>query len=217
MIKWQYALGVIYERPELGVAMQTLLDHYGLKPRHPRIVHDTLRAASFDANMGRISLDEYHNAVLRVQGITEDKAMLSGREALRFDASRIELPSGTAMTLRNLAQSGLSLGAFVNSPYRAEDECAWLMRMGLPPELWTVFLSSSEMGAVAPEPGLMEAAIRGLDKPIDTIALVSHAPSVLGYAAENGLLTIAFTPTSVDGVRVSIDHLDQLPALVSPF
>lgn len=210
------AQGVIYERPELGVALQTLLEHYGLKPRHPSIVHNALRAAIFDANVGRLKLDEFYNAVLRIHGITEEPALAAGREALRFDSTRVTLPNGTALMLRRLQQSGVLLGAVANSPYSAADEVAWLARQGVPTDIWTVYLSSCEVGTVAPDPMIVDKLMQNLGKQPSETALVSHDPSFLDYAADQGMAAFAFQPTErVARARATIDSLGQLVPLLA--
>lgn len=209
------APGVLYDRPELGVALQTLLEHYGLKPRHPTIVHNALRAASFDASIGRISLDDYHNAILRVHGLTEEKPLAAGREALRFDATRLNLVDGAAAALRRLRQFEIRLGALANSPYRAADEMAWLVRAGVPADTWAVYLSSCEYGVLAPDSAIMEAAVKGLGEQRGEIALVSGERSFLEYAAEAGLIPISmhYTDPALP-VRAKIEDLGQLVALL---
>ncbi len=211
------APSVLYERPDLGVALQTLLEHYGLKPRHPTVVHNALRAASFDANIGRISLDDYYNAILRVHGLTEEQALAAGREALRFDATRLSLPTGAAAALRRLKGLPVNLGALVNSPYKAADEMAWLARLGVPADTWTVFLSSCEQGAIAPDPVIMDAAIKALNRPHTEIGLVSRDRSFLEYAAEVDLVPIAMEHTdTIIPVRTTIADLHGLIALITP-
>ncbi len=210
------AAGLLYERPALGVALQTLLDHYGLKPRHPTVVHNALRAASFDANVGRISLDEFYNAVLRVHGLSKSQALAAGREALRFDAGRLTLPSGTAAVLRRLQQAGLELGALVNTPYTSADEMAWLARLGVPPEIWTIYITSCESGALAPGPLLINSAVKQLETTPESVILVSSDPGFLESAAEQGLIPVAYQPTGQIAVaHASIDQLAQLLPLVA--
>jgi len=206
--------GVIYDRPEIGVGLQTLLDHYGLKPRHPSVVRTTLRAALYDANVGRINLDDFFNAVLRTHGLVEPQAMAAGREALRFDASRVTLANGTSLAIRNLAQNGLKLGALVNSPYLAADEIAWLARLGIPANAWALYETSCESGILMPDLVLIEQAIRHLNMPPNEIALVSRDLDCLEVAAAQGVTSIAFQPTvPLPTYALSITHLGDLTAI----
>jgi phosphoglycolate phosphatase-like HAD superfamily hydrolase len=205
------APGVIYERPLIGVALQTLLDHYGLRPRHPLVVRNALRAAEYDANVGRIGLDAYYDALLRVHGLTDERALASGREALRFDASRLVLFSSTATTIRQLDHQGIRLGAVANSAYRATDEVAWLGRMGIPPAIWTVYVTSREAGTLLPDPTLIADLVEQLGVlAVDTL-LISRDLDCLEIAAGQGLHPIPFQPTvPIPSVWRSIEQIDEL-------
>ena len=205
------ALGVIYDRPEIGVGLQTLLDHYSLKPRHPTVVRNTLRAAVYDANVGRIALDNFFDAVLRTHGLTDASAMAAGREALRFDASRLTLISGATLAIRNLTQHGLKLGALVNSPYHAADEISWLARLGVPLNAWALYVTSCESGILMPDMALTEQAMKSLDLPANEIALVSRDLNSLEVAAAQGMIPVAFQPTvPLPTYALAIAHLGDL-------
>jgi|GEM_PF-1031724 len=207
---------VIYERPAVGVALQTLLDHYVLKPRHPRVVQNALRAAQFDANLGRISLDEFYNAELRIHGFADSTVLSAGREALRFDAGRLMMPSGTASALRHLHQTEIAVGALANSPYSSADEIAWLSRIGIPPEVWRVYLCSSEVSLTAPDPLMIDMAVRQFGVPHNTVALVSRDPSFLESAADLGLTPVAFRPAEpIGAARGTIDQIGQLLTMLA--
>ncbi len=205
------APGVLYERPEVGIGLQTLLDHYSLKPRHPTVIRSALRAAAYDSNVGRIAPDMYYDALLRFHGVSDPRALAAGREALHFDASRLTLFPGAAATLLRLFQGGLRLGAVANSPYKAADEVAWLERLGMPSAMWTIYLTSCEVGALVPEQGLFEQAIRALNVPPSEIVAISHNPACLEVAASLGMRAIAFQSPKPPPLPISqIIHLGDL-------
>lgn len=208
------AVGVLYERPVTGMALQAMLEQHGLKPRHPKIVQDYMRAATFDACLGRISQDDYFNALLRVHGL-EDAAIPAGREVLRFDASRLEVEPTTPPLLQRLQASGMRLGALANSPYHAEEEISWLERVGIPTIFWTVYLCSCELGALAPDPKVMNAALEALGTPPDETLLVSRDPAVLMYGIDNGLVAVGFRVEAIAGMAGLIENLGQLAVLVA--
>jgi hypothetical protein len=206
------AHGVVYQRPEVGIALETLLDHLSLKPRHPTIVRNALRAAQFDASVGRIPLDDYFNAVLRIHGIHSEQALTAGREALRFDATRLELPHGVAAQMRQFYMEGYLLGAVANTPFRSSDETSWLMRLGIPSEIWAVYRCSSESRTLAPDPAMMQEVIEQFHRPAHEIALVSRERTMLEFAAEAGLIPVAYQAVeALPGLHVVIDDLRQLP------
>ncbi len=208
------AAGVLYERPVTGMALQAMLEQHGLKPRHPKIVQDYMRAATFDACLGRISQDDYYTALLRVHGL-EDAAIPAGREVLRFDASRLEVQPTMIPTLQRLHAAGLRLGAVANSPYSAEEEVSWLERLGIPAELWTVYLSSSEAGAISPDPKLMTPALQALGSPANETLIISHDPAVLMYGIDAGIPSAGYRVEGVTGMYGLIEHIGQLAVLVA--
>jgi beta-phosphoglucomutase-like phosphatase (HAD superfamily) len=207
------APGVIYERPIIGVGLQTLLEHYGLKPRHPTLVRTALRAAEYDANLGRIKLDDYYDALLRFHGLTDERALAAGREALRFDASRLTLNSSTVSTLRQLDQQEIRLGAIANSPYQAADEVSWLERMGIPPATWTMYMTSCEAGMLLPDPKLIGDAVQRLAVPSGDTLLVSRESDCLEIAAGQGMHPVAFQPSAP--VPFTWWHIEQMDELTT--
>ena|SRR5579864_6820178 len=207
------ASGVIYERPLVGVGLQTLLEHYGLRPRHPMVVHNALRAAEYDANVGRIGLDDYYDALLRVHGLTDERALAAGREALRFDASRLTLSSSTVTAVRQLDRHDLRLGVIANTPYQAVDEIDWLSRMGIPGSVWTIYLTSCEMAMLLPDPTLLADAVEQLGVLAIETLLVSRNLDCLEIAAEQGLIPVAFHPNApVPALWRHIEQIDELSA-----
>jgi FMN phosphatase YigB (HAD superfamily) len=211
------AVGVLYERPLTGMALQAMLEQHGLTPRHPKVVGDFMRAATFDACLGRISQDDYYTALLRVHGLDE-RSIPAGREALRFDASRVEIEPTIIPTLSRLHAAGLRLGAVANSLYSAEEEVSWLERVGIPSELWTVYLTSCEMGAIAPDPKVMTPALQALAgtefAPTETL-IISHDPAVLMYGIDAGIPSAGYRVEGVPGMYGLIQHFGQLAVLVA--
>jgi FMN phosphatase YigB (HAD superfamily) len=110
--------GVIYHRPRQQRYLAAFLAEHELTPRHPWILERALRAARFDVITGRITIETYFDAILRTHGIAAPDLLEAGREALFEDAGDIELYPGVIETLTKLQDSGLRLGAVVDSPGR---------------------------------------------------------------------------------------------------
>ena len=190
--------GVIYHRPRQQRYLTEFLSQHELTPRHPAIMERALRAARFDVITGRIALQTYFDAILRTHGITAPDLMEAGREALFHDAADIELFPGVSETLTKLQDSGLRLGAVVDSPYTAGEEIAWMAARMLSPGVWNVFIVSSDVGATKSEPLIFERALFRLNLRADHAAFVGHASEELNCAASIGMLTISFLPDDPD-------------------
>jgi FMN phosphatase YigB (HAD superfamily) len=192
--------GVIYHHPRRQRYLTAFLADQGLKPRHPSILERALRAARFDVVTGRITVETYFDAILRTHGIAAPDLLEAGREALFQDAADLELYPGVIETLTHLQDSGLRLGAVVDSPYTAGEEIAWMATRMLSPGVWTVFLVSSDVGATKSEPLLFKRALLRLNLRADHAAFVGHASDELACAASLGMLTISFLPDDPDVV-----------------
>jgi phosphoglycolate phosphatase-like HAD superfamily hydrolase len=190
--------GVIYHHPRRQRYLTAFLADHGLKPRHPSILERALRAARFDVVTGRITAETYFDAILRTHGIAAPELLEAGREALFQDAADIELYPGVIETLTHLQDSGLRLGAVVDSPYTAGEEIAWMAARMLSPGVWTVFIVSSDVGATKSEPLLFGRTLQRLNLRAEHAAFVGHASDELACAASLGMLTISFLPDDPD-------------------
>ena len=177
------------------------------------VVRNALRAAEYDANVGRIDLDAYYNAMLRIHGLTDERALAAGREALRFDASRLTLSSSTVTAIRQLDHQGLRLGVVANTPYHAADEIAWLGRLGIPESVWAIYVTSSETSTLLPDPTLLADVVEQLGVLAADTLLVSRDVDCLEIATAQGLLPVAFQPdVPVPPLWRHIEQIDELSA-----
>ncbi len=195
--------GVLYHRPREDQHLRAFLEAHGLKLRHRAVLQKALRAARFDARTGRISRETLYDAILRMNGL-EDRALFpTGREALYRDAADIELFPGVIETLERLRGAGLKLGTVSNTAHTASEKVAWLAARGLAPELWDVFLASSDEGMTKAHPAIFTRALDTLGVAAGTCGYVAHATGELRTAQEVGLVTIAFLP---DDYAVEADY-----------
>lgn len=196
--------GVLYHRPRQDRHLTAFLEGHGLTLRHRRVADRALRAALFDVRSGRIDLDTFYDAVLRVHGIEDEALFPAGREALLQDAADIELYPGVRETLDALEAAGIRLGVVSDSGHVAGEKIAWLAQRGLSPSLWAAFVVSSEVGSLKLDCTPFTHALDRLEVPADAVAFVGHATEELRCAGELGMTTIAFMP---DDLAAPSDHV----------
>jgi FMN phosphatase YigB (HAD superfamily) len=196
--------GVLYHRPRQNRHLRAFLDQQGLALRPRSVLDRALKAAYFDVRTGRISVDEFYDAILRVNGVTHPALLADGREALARDDADIELFPGVRDTLTVLEGAGYFLGTLTETPHPVGRKIAWLAARGVSPGLWTAFVVSPDAGLMAADPTFFHLALYQLDAaPYETI-YVGHDPNELVYAADVGLWTIAFLP---DDPAVETDYI----------
>lgn len=196
--------GVLYHRPREDRHLAAFLNEHGLTLRHRLVVDRALRAARFDVRSGRISRDMFYDAILRIHGVTDDNLLPLGRVALLQDAADIELFPGVRETLVSMQLAGYRLGVVSDTAHTAREKGAWLASRGIPSELWTAFIVSSEVGSVKPGREIFEWAIKLLGADWSQTAFVGHDTNELSRAAELGMVTIAFMP---DDPVIETDHI----------
>ena len=102
--------GVLYYRPREDSYLELFLEEHGYKLRHRSIVDRAMRAAIFDVQSGRISGDQFYNAILRLHGVN-DRGDLSRRtRGTAARCCRNRTVSGAAKTLIALSEGGYRLG-----------------------------------------------------------------------------------------------------------
>lgn len=186
--------GVLYHRPREDRHLELFLMQRGLRMRNRMIVNKGLRAAVFDVRTGRIPLETFYDAILRLHGVTDTALFEDGHNALYRDAADIELFPGVIETLSDLRAAHYALGTISDTGHSAGEKTAWLAATGVPPTIWDVFVVSSDCGILKTDPAFFEYALRQLDLPPDEVAFVGHDATELAVAADAGLVTVAFLP-----------------------
>jgi FMN phosphatase YigB (HAD superfamily) len=196
--------GVLYHRPRQDRHLTAFLHELEIKPRPRSVVDRALRAAKFDVQTGRISCDDFFDAILRTHGVKDPVLLRAGRDALMLDAADIELFPGVWETLIQLQDAGYRLGVVSDTAHSAGQKIAWLTARKLSPGLWTAFVCSPDVGSTKVEPTIFRVALHQLGVSPLAAAFVGHQPSELACAREMGMATIAFLPDE-PGVEVDFE------------
>ncbi|MBI5960122.1 MAG: HAD family hydrolase [Chloroflexi bacterium] len=186
--------GVLYHRPRQDRHLFAFLEQFGVKPRPRSVVDRALRAAKFDVQTGRISCNDFFDAILRTHGLQDPEILQAGREALQKDAADIEMFPGVWETLMQLQDAGYRLGVVSDTAHTAGQKIAWLAAHRLSPGLWTAFVVSPDVGTTKVEPTIFRVALHQLGVAPLNAAFVGHNSIELACAREMGLATIAFMP-----------------------
>ncbi len=207
--------GVLYYRPREDTYLELFLEEHGYKLRHRSIVDRAMRAAIFDVQSGRISRDQFYNAILRLHGVNDEAIFPAGREALLRDAADIELFPGAAETLIALSEGGYRLGVVSDTAHSAEEKIGWLGECGIPSAIWSAFIVSSEFGQLKSGRAIFEWALMTIGTPVSEAAFIGHSTNELMTAQEIGLTCIAFQPDDPDiKTPFRIDSFDGLKTLL---
>lgn len=195
--------GVLYHRPRQDRHLSAFLEQHGYKPRHRSVVEKGLRAARFDGQTGRISLDTLYDAILRMHGLDVLELFPAGRQALLRDAADIDLFPGVIETLHLLEERGCLLGTVSDTPHTVAQKSTWLAARGIPLDTWAAFIVSRDVGSTKAEPAIFELALSRMQITAAETAFVGHAAEELRTAHDLGILTIAFLP---DDPAFPTDH-----------
>ncbi len=195
--------GVLYDRPRHDHHLAAFLAQHGLELRHRSVAERALRAARFDVQTGRISRDDYYDAILRVNGLDDPALFAAGRDALARDAAEIMLFPGVCETLTVLQEAGYRLGTVSETPHAAGQKIAWLAARGVSPGLWSAFVVSPDAGVTTSDAAIFHLALRQLEAEPGETVYVGHDTNELVHAADVGLLTVAFLP---DDPAVETDY-----------
>jgi len=185
--------GVLYHRPRQDRQLAAFLQQHGLKSRPRHVLEGVLRAARFDVQTGRISRDEFYDAILRMHEV-RPPLFAAGRDALLRDAADIELFPGVVETLSALHGAGYRLATVSDTAHTAGHKISWLAARKVPPGLWAVFIVSVDNGSTKAEPAIFKQALHQLGVAAFQAAFVGHATVELACAQHLGITTIAFLP-----------------------
>ena len=202
--------GVLFTRSDNQKHLKVYLNSIGLEPRHPQIVEKALKAARFDVLHGRITRQTYYNAILRLHGVPEDMEFAIGRKALIQDSANVIPIAGIANVLQQVYASGISLGLVVNSEHSAAEFIHILGEIGYLKSIWSYAISSSEAGAMIPDPAIFRPII---ESPADTAILSTRS---IPWIKETGIQALTYQArTPIHGVQNIHSPQDLISALVS--
>ena len=195
-----------------------LLRHTGLQTNYRCFFRVLDRDYLGDVHCGRRTFDEAMAAFLLSAGLSpgqveEVKAACQSHRRLMEQDFR--LLTGVRETLQQLHAAGLPLGVICHSEHPADVVRQRLDRLLLEP-LWTVVVSSRDLGRTMPHPACYLAALEALNLTAGQVAFVGHDAAELAGAAAVGLRTIAFNCEPSTRADVRIERFEDLVELAAP-
>jgi HAD superfamily hydrolase (TIGR01509 family) len=205
------ANGVLYHRPKPNRRLNAFLAPLGLAALPDDRVRPYIVEERDAARTGRLSLDEYFQAKLRVYGVVDPDLVERGVRVMMEDAADIALFNGTREAIHALSTSGYALGIVTDSTKSAEIKLSWLEAKGLPARVWTTVVSSAQAGFCKPAAEIYYEALDRMGIQPAHAAFVGHATDELEGAEEIGMATVAFRPDDPDfPADVHVEDLREL-------
>ena len=190
---------VLYTHPKPDRHLQDYLAAYDLQPRHPKVVRKALKAAYFDVLHGRISRQEYYDAILSFHGLPQN-AIEYGRSVLLADAAAIQPVADAVNTLLQLQDNGVGIAIAANTEHPADDLVTWLEDVGFPRDLWWMVMTSCEIGLTKPDPAYFRVALQSSSIPPDEMLYVGGDFYELSLVGEQGIMPVAFQPDNPENI-----------------
>jgi HAD superfamily hydrolase (TIGR01509 family) len=143
------------------------------------------------AYRGQITQDEYHEAYLRLYGITQAEQLERGKRILSEEKNDVEFFEGVRQTLTTLKEKGYLLGIVTDTATSVHAKLSWFERAGIG-HVWDSIISSKDVGVRKPDPRIYRAVLTQLDIQADEAVFIGHKASELDGARAVGMKTIAF-------------------------
>lgn len=199
---------ILYHRPNKGEGLKTFLQDQGLKNDKPHC--EKRRALQFAAYRGELGRDEYLEAVLRLYGVKDPRAIQAGKQAIADDDNNIKIFNGVRNTLRKLKKDGYYLGIITDTSLPVSLKLDWFAKAGFG-NVWDSVISSKEVGTRKPNPKIYRIALDQLDVRPDETIFVGHMRSELDGARELGMHTVAFNK---DADATAAHYVDKFADLL---
>ena len=180
---------ILYFRPRRGKGFTAFLKELGLEisPYHTQ----QKKVIEHQAYRGKITHDEYREAVVGIYGVTQPELIARGKQALIDDDGNVAFFEGVAETLRALKQLGFLLAIVTDTANSISAKLSWFERGGFG-HVWDSIISSMDIGTRKPDPRIYRAALKQLGLAPGQAVFVGHRASELAGAREVGMQTIAF-------------------------
>jgi putative hydrolase of the HAD superfamily len=180
---------ILYYRPRKGQKLVKFLQGLGLSLTNASAADR--KALEHQAYQGLIHQDQYHEAILRLYGVTQPEDIERGRQILLEEENDIRIFPGIRKTLNVLKKRGYMLGIITDTAQPVHVKLGWFEQAGFG-ELWDSIVSSKEMGFRKPDPGIYQAALRQLGVHSSDAVFVGHKATELDGARKVGMKTVAF-------------------------
>jgi HAD superfamily hydrolase (TIGR01549 family)/HAD superfamily hydrolase (TIGR01509 family) len=204
---------ILYYRPNKEEKLKTFLAELGIRYLPPSIEDDeALKDLAF---RNLISREEYHEALIRLYGVTRYKDVDCGKRLLEEIDHDIDFYPGAAETLHALKKHGFMLGIITDTATPVHVKLSWFERGGFG-SVWDAIVSSKELGTRKPDPEIYQTALFQLGIGASQAVFVGHKSSELEGAQAIGMKTIAFNyvpPVTADYYISSLPEMLSVPLL----
>lgn len=201
---------ILYFRRNDGHKLAAYLEQVGLTYRElPRPERQALRDRAYQ---GQITNDQYHEEILRYNGLTQPEQIAQGKLLLQEESNETSFFEGVRETLNTLDRMGFLLGVITDTAVPVHVKLSWFERGGFG-DVWDSIISSKELGVRKPKPEIYQAALQQLGVRPAQAAFVGHKRSELDGARNVGLRTIAFNYEENVEADFYINHFSELLAV----
>lgn len=180
---------ILYYRPNRNRKLKAFLNELGLNVEENHLVKK--EQLSQRAYKGKITQDQYREAILRLYGITQPDHIQRGMQILEEDDNEISFFEGVPETLKALKDRGYLLGVITDTSSSLHTKLEWFERGGFG-EVWDSIILSKELGVRKPDPKIYLAALRQLGLSAKQAVFIGHHTSELDGARAIGMKTVAF-------------------------
>jgi putative hydrolase of the HAD superfamily len=180
---------ILYFRPNRGKQLTPFLQEFGLVIEAHHLIGK--KALEFKAYRGLISPSQYHEALLRLYGLTREEDIERGMQVLKAEEDNVSFFEGVPETLAALKSAGFMLGIITDTAAPLSTKLEWFERGGFG-NCWDSIVSSKEVGVRKPDPLIYEAALQQLGITAAQAVFVGHKAVELDGARALGIKTVAF-------------------------
>lgn len=206
---------ILYHRPRSGEQFKAFLNKLDIQP--DRYQAEDKKKLSHQAYLGQISQEQYWEAFIRLQGISDPEQVELGKEILAAEGDDVDIIEGVPETLAALKKSGFLLGIVTDTATSISRKLQWFEKGGFG-NVWDSIISSKEIGIRKPDPRIYQAALKQLGVSVEKAVFVGHNANELDGARAIGLKTIAFNYDAHAQADIYIDRfadLLQVPLIAS--
>ena len=206
--------GVLYFREQRGERITAFLNELGLNGDNislPQV--EALRQQAFT---GLMNFDQYHEAILRLHGVTEPELIDRGLQIIREENRTIQYFNGCREVLRTLKENKYYLGIITDTVLPLHVKLKRLEDGGFG-DVWDSIISSREVGFHKPDPRIYQEALNQLGITSGQAVFVGHKTSELDGARAVGMVTVAFNydeTADADFYIEKFSDLLELPLMV---
>jgi putative hydrolase of the HAD superfamily len=143
------------------------------------------------ASIGKISFEEYKQAVLNLYGITDPLLISRGLQISQQMSDTVQYFQDTQETLTKIKNNHIYLGIVTDTAHPLHVKIDKLERGGFG-HLWDTIISSREVGIKKPDAQIFQLALKQLGITANQAIFVGHNSVELEGARNIGMKTVAF-------------------------